>query len=443
MSRGCRWLYLFRLSVEALAATPVAPEPTAEPTAEPTTAEAPPPPVPLAATPPDPTVPEPAPSEAAEPAAEPAAKKSKPVIAAAFGKGITVASEDGKYSLQIRGRVQAQANMLTQPEAAPDVAFLIRRMRLTFRGNLFSKDLEFYIQLGFAPRDMESDLLIPLRDAFITWRGLRDLNIAFGQKKIPFNRERVTSSSSLQLVDRSASNTEFTVDRDIGVQLSSDDLGGLGGRLGYQLGVFTGDGRNRVNAGPGLLYVARVQVQPTGAFEDSYVQSDLSRDPKARLSIGGGVAFNHLAQRDRSSIGSFYELGGFNQLHGEADLMFKCAGFSLTSEVLYRRAVDGPVNTGEVDGETVTEVARDGYGVMAQAGYLFGPAPVEIAARYSEVFPLGEQTALAARREVTAGMSWYPMKHDLKLQGDYTWISLPGEDAPSQHQVRVQTQVAF
>lgn len=442
MSRLCGWLCLCCVSVATFAAAPVA---AAEPATGPTAAEAPPQTEPLVASPPSPIVPEPASPEAtrAAPATEAPAKKNKPVIAAAFGKGITVASEDGKYALQIRGRVQAQANVVTQPDEAPDVAFLIRRMRLTFRGNLFSRDLEFYIQLGFAPRDMEPDLLIPLRDAFVTWRGLRDLNIAFGQKKIPFNRERVTSSSSLQLVDRSASNAEFTVDRDIGLQFSSDDLGGLGGHLGYQLGVFTGDGRNRVNAGPGLLYVARVQVQPTGAFEDSYVQSDFSRDPKARLSMGGGVAFNHLAQRDRSSIGTFYELGGFNQLHGEADLMFKCAGFSLTSELLFRKAVDGPVNTGEVDGETVTEVARDGYGVMAQAGYLFGPAPVEIAARYSEVFPLGEQTALSARREVTGGMSWYPMKHELKLQADYTWISTPGADAQGQHQVRVQTQVAF
>lgn len=366
----------------------------------------------------------------------------KPVVEASFGKGITVRSDDGRFALQIRGRVQAQASVLTHEEAPPDVAMTLRRMRLTFRGNLFSRDLEYYIQLGFAPRDMEPDLLIPLRDAFISWKGLRDLNITFGQKKVPFNRERVTSSSSLQLVDRSISNAEFTLDRDIGLQLSSDDLGGLGGRLGYQLGVFAGDGRNRVNTGPGLLYVARVQVQPLGEFEDSNVQSDLSRDPKARLSIGAGVAYNMDAQRDHSTIGAYYKLGGFDQLHAEGDLMFKVAGFSLTGEAIYRHAVGDSSVTGEVDGETITETARNGLGVMAQAGYLLKPAPVEFAARYAQVIPMGDVTSLTDRREITAGMSWYILKHDLKVQGDYTYITTTTDAAP-QHQARVQAQVAF
>ncbi len=381
-------------------------------------------------------------SSATVPAEPPKAAKPKPVIETKFGKGFTVRSDDGDFSLQVRGRVQLQAAVLTQPDAPPDVSFAVRRARLTFRGNLGSRDLEYYVQLGFAPRDMESDLLIPLRDAFVTWKGLRDLNIALGQKKVPFNRERVISSANLGLVDRSITNAEFTLDRDIGVQFSSDDLGGLGGRLGYQIGVFAGDGRNRVNSGPGLLYVGRVQVQPLGAFEDGYVEADLSRDPRARLSLGAGVAFNHLAQRDRSTFGTYYEAGGFNQLHAEGDLAFKCAGFALLGEAIYRRATDGPIRTATVDGDVVTEIARDGLGVMAQAGYLLPPAPIELAVRYAELFPLGTDTALTSKREITGGVSAYLIGHDLKVQADYGWLtSTPG--TPGQHQVRLQTQVAF
>jgi hypothetical protein len=425
-----------------------APQDATSTPAVPETAEVAPP---AAAAPVEPSAPveavqpvEPPPSAAPAEPAKPATERPKPVVEARFGKGLIVRSADGDYSLQIRGRIQAQASVLTSPEpdTPPDVNFAIRRMRLTFRGALEPQNLEFYVQLGFAPRDMEPDLLIPLRDAFVTWTGARDAHITFGQKKVPFNRERVISSSSLQLVDRSITNAEFTLDRDIGVQVSSDDLGGLGGRLGYQLGVFAGDGRLRVQEGPGLLYVARIQVQPTGAFADQLVEADLARDPKARLSIGAGVAYNHQAHRQRSTLGDFWTLGTFNHLHAEADVHVKCAGFSFLGEAILRTTIGERERTAEVDGAVVVETARDGVGVTAQAGYLFPGPAVELAARYADVLPLGDVTSLTRKRELTAGLSWYVLGHDLKVQADYGWLT--GDVfREGQHQVRLQTQVAF
>ncbi|MBN8609589.1 MAG: hypothetical protein J0L92_03340 [Deltaproteobacteria bacterium] len=373
-----------------------------------------------------------------------------PPVAVAWGRGLTFHSDDDRFSLQIRGRLQAQAFVESGvSDADPaSVDFLVRRARLVFRGHLLDANLEYYVQLGLAPRDMEPDLLIPVRDAQIAWTGLRDMNVRVGVMKVPFSRERVISSSSLQLVDRSIVNAELAVDRDNGVQLYSNDLFGLGGYLGYQLGVFGGDGRLRVNNDLGLLYVARVQVQPFGRFDDSYIESDLTREERLRLSIGVGFAYNEDTNRRRRTTTDFYQLARFSYFHGEADLILKYAGFSLQAELLLRQ-VDGAASATNLDaqGMEIVETSGSALGWFAQAGYLFDFAPVEIAARVADIYPQGP-SAVHASREVTVGFSWYPMGHDLKLQLDGSYLSTARESTgvtslTERFQGRVQVQAYF
>lgn len=374
---------------------------------------------------------------------------SEPVTVS-WGRGVTFRSDDGLVSLQVRGRVQAQA--LVESADGADGAradLLVRRARLAFRGHLLSEHLEYYVQLGLAPRDMEPDLLIPLRDASLAWTGLREMNVRVGVMKVPFSRERVISSASLQLVDRSIANAELALDRDNGVQLSSTDLFGLGGYLGYQLGVYGGDGRLRVNGDLGLLWVARVQVQPLGTFEDSYIESDQTREQRARLSIGAGFAYNEDTPRRRRTTTDFYRFARFSYFHAELDAIFKYAGFSVQAEVLLRH-VDGPETLAQLDaqGALVTESAGSALGWFVQAGYLFGFAPIELAARYADVLPLGPQSTVRRSREVTLGLNWYVMGHDLKLQLDGSYLShepTGGVAAPLEErfQARLQVQAHF
>ena len=51
------------------------------------------------------------------------------------------------------------------------------------------------------------------------------------------------SSGNLQLVDRSIANREFTLDRDVGIELRSKDFLGKGW-FRYFVGVFTGEGHS-------------------------------------------------------------------------------------------------------------------------------------------------------------------------------------------------------
>lgn len=366
-----------------------------------------------------------------------------PGVDAEYGRGVSFASNDGRFSMTMRGRIQPRLTVSDRDDRDTDIDFAVRRARLVFLGNLGSHHVQYYVQLSFAPGDLEPDQNIVLRDAVMTWSKWRDLNIRVGQTKVPFNRERVISSSALQLVDRSIVNAELNLDRDIGIHFFSNDLFGLGERLGYQISITNGQGRNRANVGAGLLYVARIQVQPLGRFElsDAYSEADLSRSPTPRLSIGVGGGYNHRSERELSTLGAFFAESSFDQIHGEVDLIYKQSGFSLQSEFLIRQATED-AKTVVIDGEAVTDISRSGFGYFVQAGYMF-PRRYEIAARWSELRPTHwVDTELTTRREMTVGLSKYVLDHNLKVQADYGYLfGQAFEDR--QHLARIQSQFFF
>lgn len=255
-----------------------------------------------------------------------------------FGKGATIRAKDDSASLTIRARGQFQAAYETNAEdpktgerRLADTDFLVRRLRLLFTGHAFTKALQYYIQLGFSYRDQEPDRLTPLRDARIMWSPHRDVNVWAGQMKVPFSRERVISSSALQMVDRSNVNAELSLDRDVGLQLTSKDFLGTGGLLRYYLGVFGGDGRNRTGDMHGLLWVARTEVNPLGNFED-YAEVDFERSTKPKLSLGVATAYNEATARTRSTVTDSFKYGTVDYRHASADVMFKMYGASLQAE---------------------------------------------------------------------------------------------------------------
>jgi phosphate-selective porin OprO/OprP len=363
----------------------------------------------------------------------------RPLVHAGLGEGLNVESEDGRFALKIRGRAQIRAAAVFG-DTDESVTFLLRRFRLVFSGHLFHSDVRYYFQLGMAPLDMEPDLLIPVRDAYLTYAGLRDLQVRAGQMKVPFSRERVVSSSALSFADRTIVNAELNLDRDMGVQVFANDLFGLGGHVGYALGVFGGNGRNRPNADTGLLYVARLEAFPFGPMEDAYSQSDFVRSSSPRLAIGAAAAFNQGSRRARSTHGATLS-GAFDYVHFAVDMMLKVAGFSLEAEFLSRRATRATTE-GDEDGMPVTLHALNAMGWFAQASYLFTPE-FEVSARYAEVIARDDATyPLPFPRDLAAAFSWYPAKHDLKLQLDYS-RRFDGSFAEGLHEVRLQTQLFF
>ena len=372
------------------------------------------------------------------------ADSSDAVVTGKLGKGIDFTSRDKSWRFNLRARMQLRFTQFSQGDGdAPEVTEIqARRIRLLVSGHVMGGDLQYYLQLGFSNGDTEPDLRLPLRDAYLTYTKVRDLNVRFGQMKVPFGRQRVTSSSALQMVDRSIVVGELNLDRDTGIQVLSEDLFGLGGRLAYNAGVFAGDGRNRLATAPGIMVVGRIAVRPFGAFDDM-VESDLERSPDPKLSLAVAAAHNNNTNRQRSTFNTPYTFARFDYTHLTADAVFKFRGLSLLGEVIYRKASRAFVEQTTPAGDVEREESRNAWGYFAQAGYL-ATRKLEVTARFGELRPRGATTVDLAEkhREAGGGINWYFEKHDLKLQSDYFYLFGP-EVGDGRHQVRVQMQLYF
>lgn len=378
---------------------------------------------------------------AASLAASAQAPPPPPQVDARLGNGVTIRSVDDQASLNIRARIQTRATLVGYPRGtrADTSEFLIRRARLVFQGNAAGPAFTYYLQLSFANLDNEADLRLPLRDAYVTWSGARDFNVRVGQMKVPFSRQRVVSSSALQMVDRSIVVSELNLDRDVGVQVFSRNLLGVD-KLGYAVGLFGGEGRNRLGRAAGLLYTARLEAWPLGGFDD-LVEGDQRRTSKLRLALGGSVAYNQNTNRPRSTIGTPYSAGDFDYRHAGVDLTLKWSGWSMASELLYRQA-DRPVRTVAVGGVPTAINARSGWGAYLQGGRMVSQR-IELTARYSHLAPRsGSDPAFVASDELGAGLSYYLHGHDVKVQGDYFSLS-DATSAQRTQQARVQLQLFF
>ena len=379
------------------------------------------------------------------------------------GKGVEFSTKDGRFSMQLRARVQLRYD-LDHPNVdgeSTEQTLQIRRARLQLQGNVFGKHNRYYVQFGFSPRDQTNGLLAedgsirrnPLRDARLEFDYLRDFTIWAGQMKIPFSRQRVLSSGNQNLVDRSLPNEEFQLDRDIGIQALSKDLGGMGW-LAYYAGVFMGEGRNAFEPSDfGMLYVGRIEFLPFGKFDD-YSEGDLERSKKPGLSIAGAYAFHDEAGGDRGTQGSVPADGGTTDLHNvSADVFFKWYGVSLQTAFHWRKGFNRD-NGGAVDEDMMpipTALPRDGLGWFGQLGYVIPKIPLEIVGRYGLARRQGgSASALPWRDEAGGGVNYYFAGHNLKLQLDYfrLWGADTGSGAAdaAKHgtdRVRLQLQLAF
>lgn len=368
-------------------------------------------------------------------------------VAVKLGDGLTV--KVGEVKFQLRGRMQVQALSVIPGEDSTAVrqnAILVRRARVSLKGDL-PFHLSFVLQLAFSPLDMEPDQPNVLRDLYGVWAPFRDVSFRIGQMKVPFDVQRVVSSSSLQLVDRSIVTGELNLDRDVGLIVFSDDFLGLGQRLRYAVGIFGGDGRNRIGTNVGLLYTARIRYAPFGAIDDR-VEGDPDRDARPRLAFGVAGARNVATNRPRSTTGIPYALTSslFSYTHATGDVHFKWYGLSLLSSVYFRQAdlnAEGSAsNSALVNGATLTEYSRSGWGWFVQAGG-YVTDWLEIVARYGDLRPMGPSDPKFTRqREVGGGINLMFQKHDLKLQTDCFWLD-DGFGNNGRVQLRMQAQIHF
>jgi phosphate-selective porin OprO/OprP len=378
------------------------------------------------------------------------------------GTGLEVATQDRRFSLTFGLMAQLQLPIHHTPAipgvdgamdtpVANDVTLQFRRARMSLGGNLFTQHIKYKIQFTMAPIEMGfKDGVphrVPILDWYFTFDRFRDATFQVGQYKVPYNHQRMLRVVGMQFVDRSGANNEFTMDRDIGLDIRSKDVGGLG-HLRYYAGVYLGDGIARYGpSDTGLMYLGRVEVLPFGQYDD-LEESDHERSVKPKLLIGGGYAFIDRDPHDNHGFfGAIPADGGTTSTHNAtADVNFRWAGFSFEGAFFWRKGWRQPGKNLDVAGDPIPVVAaRNGLGYFTQAGYLLPRLPIELGARWGQIKARGDEatTSLKDQNEAGAVLNYYFARHALKLQLDYLklWGALGARYGTDQ--VRLQLQVTF
>ena len=384
----------------------------------------------------------------AEAPLDPAKTKWRP------GTGLEVKSADGRYSLQFGLLAQLQAPIIHAPGQDTTVDLTFRRARIILGGNIFSPHILYKIQLTASPVELgwKNGAIgrSPILDFYFTFDRVPDATFVVGQYKVPYNHQRMLRVTGMQFVDRSSANNEFTMDRDIGVDVRSKDVGGLG-HLRYYLGAYLGNGIAIYGpSDPGFAYVGRVEVLPLGQYDD-LEEGDYDRSKKPRMLIGGAFAYIDRDPHDNHAFGGKIPADGgkTSTLNATADLQFRFAGLSLESAFFWREATRR-TSGGAVDamGMPIALVApRNGLGWFAQGGYMLPRIPIEVGARFGQVIAQGDgtQTSLADQDELGGVVNYSFARHMFKLQLDYLRLWNPaiyGIDHGTD-QVRLQLQAWF
>lgn len=345
-----------------------------------------------------------------------------------FGKGLfNLVGKDSTWTMKVGARMQFLATNAWDIDAngnysRPESTFLVRRARLKFSGFAYSPKLTYKLELGLSNKDIggasEYTNNAPryILDAVIKWNFYKNFSLWAGQTKLPGNRERVISSGNLQFVDRSKLNSEFNIDRDLGLQLRHHFNLGEKFLVRDMFSISQGEGRNVTtgNLG-GHQYTARVEVLPFGEFKSKgdYSGSDLKREDSPKLALGATYNLNDKAVKNKGSQGSYMVNTtlpeGFDQANVNTvfvDAMFKYKGISFMGEYANRDT-----------NEHTTAAVKKGNSTNLQVGYLF-KNNWEVAGRHTNV---KFNRAGFSTNHYTLGASRYIVGHKLKVQSDITY----------------------
>ncbi|MBM4343963.1 MAG: porin [Deltaproteobacteria bacterium] len=364
-----------------------------------------------------------------------------------FQEGVEFNDPSRRYQVRLRFRSQNWLVMRSAAldDPAPDsVALQPRRLRLRLNGWAVDPRWVYGIQLGFTRADMDWDATgFPnvVRDATLGFRFSPDLQVSFGQSKLPGNRQRVVSSGDQQFPDRSIANRDFTLDRDVGLQAMAQARPG-GVLLVGKAAVSGGEGRNPTPGSNGLAYTVRAEVLPMGAFTGGgdYFEGDLAREASPKLSVAGVVHWNRDARRTQGTLGAA-TAEGRDLFSVIGDGVFKWGGFAATIEYLRRDCSEPTVKL--ASGKAGRMLVGQAYN--AQMSWLWTDG-VETAVRLTDSRPadaIADQVARA--RQAALGVSWYLARHRVKLQADVTGevLDQPGKARVGAWTVRVNSEVGI
>jgi phosphate-selective porin len=204
----------------------------------------------------------------------------------------------------ISGYIQADALKVTGDDLEENAdTFRVRRARLSLNGDLAPKiGWNFSIEVSGTPH---------LRDGYVTLRLADAANVRVGQFYQPFGLERLTSTTRLEVIDRTQLTERIALTRDPGIMVFNAKP--FFGWLSYSLDVSNGTGQNVNDNNDGKDVTGRLVLAPPQI---------------AGLSVGvnAGSGKQPAWTRNRSGV----------------DVTFERGNAKIVAEALREESVDGP-----------------------------------------------------------------------------------------------------
>lgn len=325
---------------------------------------------------------------------------------AGYNNGFFLSDAAGNNTLNVAGRIQFRyvySRLGDDVMGREQRGFENRRTRLTFKGNIFNKNLGYQIQGDFS----RSSGTFSLLDAYINYKMDNGMSVRFGQFRPAFMFEDSTSSSRQLAAERSLVANALAQGRTQGVQLSGSGGDNFRWYASFTDGIpsllgAAGGGNNTAwNQGVGTTEFAltgRVEYLGEGSWSQFRDFSSWDGEEFAWM-IGGGAHW----QRDRYGVSMDPKVEVFRWT---ADASFKFGGASAFA------AVVGNHEKQKVDGGT----SEDQFAFVLQGGVFFVPDQWEGFARYE--WGDADRAGIEDLTVITVGVNRYFNKHNLKWTTD-------------------------
>jgi phosphate-selective porin OprO/OprP len=349
-------------------------------------------------------------------------------IEVGYKKGAYIKTTDDRFSLKLNVRTQGLFKYEDQEDQKNTESFSVKRARLIAGGNMYYPWMQYFTQITLEGGSAA------LRDAYIEAAYYDWAKPRIGQYKVPFDREFLTSAFNLELIDRSIASSAFSLQRDIGIQLSGKLLQD---QLNYAAGMFNGSGANQSNQDQNFMYVGRMVYTPFGSFPYSEGALDTPQTPKLAVGVAGGY-LPGLEPGERKTLAG--PLGNTDIVSVNSDV------YELTSDLTFKYLnffFEGGYYFRNIDPEEPTPLGdENAQGFFLQGGYFVIPKKLELAARYSWINQDNPNQKNQNEKEYTGGLSYYLDGHNLKLQANYSYFRT-GTDNNHQDDQVVQSMVTL
>jgi phosphate-selective porin OprO/OprP len=313
-------------------------------------------------------------------------------------------------------------------------SFRIRRAKFKLEGWFYKPYLQYETQLNW-PDVAGTPPSRFLEDANINWditKGRQKLMLRFGQFKVPYGRQQLTSSGSQQFVDRSLASDRYALGRETGIALwgkTSDN------KLEWRAGMFNGGGRSiAVNDNDKFQYNARLMWQPNGSQPLGTWASGALWSEGAFETVDNRPVFALAANFEHNDMHGATTANDLDNRTFSGDAIFKYRKFMAVAEYFDRQS----------DPETGATFKDKGYYVQASA-FVDRKRQWEVAGRYSRVDP-SDLRGGDVRTELGGVLGYFYNRHNLKVQADFRRLDDKAANSgrgTTSHEFRLQTQFIF